>query len=122
MQQIKSALHNTLYKTKAHIRRSGEIPKAETVFQWFYDISDLTIFPDQQPVDASNINKNSFESMFYFNGLIVHLTLNYTNMEYRGHPYFDANANFIILNDLDKEDYSDEILMEWFKKKYGIVF
>ena len=122
MQQIKSALNNTLDKTKAHIRRSGEIPSAETAFQWFCDMSELEILPTQQPIDASDKNKNRFEVMFFFNGLIVHLSLTFKNAEYRGHPFFDTNSNFIILNDLVKEDYYDEKKIKWFKKKFGIKF
>lgn len=122
IQQIKSALHNTLDKVKAHIRKTGEIPPAKTAFEWFQHISEIEIIQNKPSIDASNIDENLFESMFFFNDLQVHLHLTFEYAQYRGRPYFDATFNYTFINELDIDDYFDEQTIEYLKNKFNLIF
>lgn len=73
--QINLALHNTLDKTKTYIRRTNEIPIAVTVFQWFEEIWEYNIIKDKAPIDASNLDTNQFEAIFFFSAMRVYLSL-----------------------------------------------
>lgn len=107
--QIHSALHNTLAKTKAHIRRHNEIPSAETVFDWFQQMCEYKIIKDKAPIDASNEEANKFETIFFFNKMRVYLVMEYEVREYRGTPYFNASFGHTFINSLDPDEYLDEL-------------
>jgi len=119
--QIKSALHNTLEKVKAHIRRTGEIPTTETVFEWFQQISEIGIVKDKPTINAADQTINKFEGIFYFNDFEVHVYLVYEHSEYRGHPYLNAGSGYTFINELDPDDYFDEVKIDYLKTKFGIT-
>lgn len=119
-QQIQSCLQNTLEKTKAYIRRTNEIPSTETVFSWFQQMSEYKIVKDKSPIDASNIESNQFEAIFFFNNMRVHLQLEFENDEHRGHPYFNANFLFNFIDELDPDDYFDKQIIDYLKAKFHL--
>jgi hypothetical protein len=118
--QIYAALHNTLEKTKAHIRSTGAIPAAETVFTWFQTMLHFSVINDKAPLDASDKANQKFEAFFFFNSFKVHLQLTYKESQYRGHPFFDACFDFTFLNDLDPDDYVDAEKLDYYKTKFNI--
>ena len=121
LQQIKSALHNTLEKVKAHIRRTGEIPDTETAFEWFQQISEIDIIKDKPSLSSTKATSKQFEAIFFFNNLQVHLFLEFEESEFRGHPYFNAPFHFTIINHLDPNDDMDEQELNYLKEKFNIT-
>ncbi|MDA3927623.1 MAG: hypothetical protein PF541_01600 [Prolixibacteraceae bacterium] len=81
---------------------------------------EYNIIKDKTPIDASNVEKKQFEAIFFFNTIHVHLELEFEVHEYRGHPYFNAPYEFTFIDDLDPDDYLDELKINELNEKFNL--
>jgi hypothetical protein len=117
---IEGALNNTLDKLKATVRQSEELPGVDIVFQWFQQLSPIPLKEDAPPLDASDKVQLHFEAIFFFNGIKLYVEQKHEFTEHGGHLFLHVTNHDDILNDLDPNEYYDEVLIARIQKKFGL--
>ena len=117
---IESALNNTLDKIKAAVRQGEELPDVDKAFQWFQQFSPIPLIADAPPLNASDKAQLHFEAIFFFNGTRLYVEQAHKFTEYHGHPFLQVINQHSFLNDLDPEEYYDEVLIAHIKRKFGL--
>lgn len=118
--QIYGALHNTLDKLKAVIRKGKPVPPVKDIYQWFTTISPVEIKTEHPPINSIHAKDNHFETIFFFNGMRVYLSLIYRHAEYRGHPYIDFTTEIYFIDEFYPDDDLEEEKIKYLQDNFHI--
>ncbi len=117
---IYGALHNTLDKLKAVVRKGKPIPSVNEVYQLFTTISPVEIKTDRPPIIRLNTKADNFETIFFFNNMKMYLSLSYRHIEYRGHPFIDFTTEIHFIDGLSPDDYRDAEIIKYLQNNFNI--
>jgi len=117
---LKSAIHNTLDKLKGRVRKENPIPPLNEIYQWFVNMSPIPIITDKKPISKFNLEENTLEALFFFNGHRVYIYFLIRPTKYRGGPYIYFAEEICFIHELDPEDYLDSELIIQIQRSFDI--
>lgn len=117
---IESALHNTLDKLKAVVRKGKPIPPVNDIYHWFTAISPVEIKTDHPPIVSLYPKTTHLETLFFFNGLRVYLSLSYRHTEYRGYPFIDFTTEIYFIDEFYPQDYMEVEKIKYLQDNFDI--
>ncbi len=120
MNKIYGALHNTLDKLKAVVRKGKPVPPVNDIYQWFTTISPVEIKTDRSPIIGINPKANEFKAIFFFNDMKVYLFLGSRNTEHRGHPFIFFTTAIEFIDALCPDNYKDAKIIEHLQTNFDI--